>query len=109
MDILKLFKIQDKVVDVDLAELETESGNRMGNLPDWTKKIAAALALIWTLFQVYTGIMGLFPALIQRSVTLGFGLALCFICFKFKNQITTKLRSMIGSVSSFLLAYHYIW
>ena len=52
MDILKLFKIQDKVVDVDLAELETESGNRMENLPDWTKKIAAALALIWTLFQV---------------------------------------------------------
>ncbi len=92
MGIFDKFKIEDKVVDVDLAELETESGNRLENLPDWTKKIAAVLALIWTLFQIYTGIMGLFPALIQRSVTLGFGLALCFICFKFKKSDNNKVQ-----------------
>lgn len=34
MGIFDKFKIKDKVVDVDLAELETESGNRLENLPD---------------------------------------------------------------------------
>ena len=92
MDILKKLRIKDKVVDIDLAELEYESGNRIENLPDWTKKITAALALIWAIFQIYTGIMGLFPALIQRAITLSFGLALCFICFKFKKSDDSKVK-----------------
>ena len=92
MDILKKLRIKDKVVDIDLAELEYESGNRIENLPGWTKKITAALALIWAIFQIYTGIMGLFPALIQRAITLSFGLALCFICFKFKKSDDSKVK-----------------
>ena len=92
MDILKKLRIKDKVVDIDLAELEYESGNRIENLPGWTKKITAALALAWALFQIYTGIMGLYPALIQRTITLSFGLALCFICFKFKKSDDSKVE-----------------
>lgn len=92
MDIFKNFKIKDKVVDVDLADLEYESGNRIEKLPEWTKKIAAALALTWALFQIYTGIMGLFPALIQRTITLSFGLALCFICFQFKKSDNDRVK-----------------
>lgn len=82
MDILAKLKIHDKVVDVDLAELEVESGNRMQQLPVWAKKLVATLAVLWTTFQIYTGFFGLLPALIQRTTTLSFGLALCFICFK---------------------------
>lgn len=85
MDILAKLKIHDKVVDVDLAELEVESGNRMQQLPVWAKKLVATLAVLWTTFQIYTGFFGLLPALIQRTTTLSFGLALCFICFKFKK------------------------
>lgn len=92
MNLLDKLKFKDRIVDVDLAELEVESGNRMEHLPPWVKKVVAAIALCWTVFQLYTGFFGLYPALIQRSATLSFGLALCFICFKFKKNDRDKVR-----------------
>ena len=91
MSLLEKLGIKDKVVDVDLAELETESGNRLENLSPAIKKFTALLAIIWTCFQLYTGFFGLFPALIQRTATLTFGMALCFICFKFKKADRDKV------------------
>ena len=37
---MKLFKkkFKDEIVDIDISTLETESGNRMADLPAWTKK-----------------------------------------------------------------------
>lgn len=84
-------KREDKVVDVDLHELEVESGNRLEHLPAWTQKMVAVVAVIWTVFQVYTALMGLYPAMIQRMTTLSFGLFLCFICFKMKKGDTNKV------------------
>lgn len=92
MDILAKLKIHDKVVDVDLAELEVESGNRMQKLPVWVKGLVAVLAVFWTTFQIYTGFFGLLPALIQRTTTLSFGLALCFVCFKFKKSDRNQVK-----------------
>ena len=84
-------KREDKIVDVDLHELEVESGNRLEHLPGWTQKLVAAVAVCWTAFQVYTAMFGLFPAMTQRMTTLAFGLFLCFVCFKFKKNDTDKV------------------
>lgn len=84
-------KREDKIVDVDLHELEVESGNRLEHLPGWTQKLVAVTAIAWTVFQVYTALMGLYPAMIQRMTTLSFGLFLCFICFKMKKNDTSKV------------------
>ena len=89
---MKLFrKREDKIVDVDLHDLEVESGNRLEHLPGWTQKIVAVVAIVWTVFQVYTALFGLFPAMIQRMTTLSFGLFLCFICFKLKKNDVNKV------------------
>jgi TRAP transporter 4TM/12TM fusion protein len=108
MGFLGKLKFRDKVVEVDLAELETESGNRLENLPAGIRNISAAMAVCWTIFQIYTGFFGLFPALIQRTATLSFGLALCFICFKFKSSDRNKVRfyDWIMAILAFsILAY----
>ena len=84
-------KKEDKPVDIDLHELEVESGNRLEHLPGWTQKMVAVVAIMWTVFQVYTALTGLFPAMIQRMTTLSFGLFLCFICFKMKRNDTNKV------------------
>lgn len=89
---MKLFKKrEDKIVDVDLHDLEVESGNRLENLPGWTQKIVMIVGIIWTIFQVYTALFGLFPAMIQRMTTLSFGLFLCFVCFKMRKNDTKKV------------------
>lgn len=91
MGLFQKLKIKDEVVDVDLAELESESGNRLENLPPIVKKLSFAIAVVWALFQIYTGFFGLFPALIQRTATLTCGLMLCFICFRFKRSDSHKV------------------
>lgn len=85
MGFLDKLKFKDKIVDVDISELEVESGNRLEHLSPTIKKLVAIIAVCWTVFQIYTGFFGLLPALIQRTATLSFGLSLCFICFKFKK------------------------
>ena len=84
-------KKEDKIVDVDLHELEVESGNRLEHLSPGIQKMVAVVGIIWTIFQVYTAVFGLFPAMVQRMTTLSFGLFLCFVCFKFKKNDTNKV------------------
>lgn len=91
MKLFQKLKLKDKIVEVDVSELETETGNRLEHLSPGVKKVASLLAILWTCFQVYTGFFGLFPALIQRTTTLSFGMALCFICFRFKKSDREKV------------------
>lgn len=84
-------KKEDKVVDVDLHELEVESGNRMENLKPWIQKMVAVVGIAWTCFQVYTALFGLTMALIQRMTTLSFGLFLCFITFQMRKKDKFKV------------------
>ena len=82
---------RDKADEVSLEELEAENKNRLELLSSGTRKIIGAIAIIWTLFQLYTGFFGLFPAMIQRSVTMGFALALAFITFQGRKSDGAKV------------------
>ena len=42
---------------------------------------ASAIAVLFTLFQLYTGVFGAFPDLIQRSVHVGFAMVLSFFLY----------------------------
>lgn len=89
--LIEILKARDKNVEIDVKDLEVESNNRFAELPKWTKAIAAGLGLAWSIFQIYTALFGLFPALIQRSTTLCFGLALCFISFRMKKGDSNRV------------------
>lgn len=47
--------------------------------------VITALAVIWTLFQLYTAATGVLPALQQRSIHLLFALVLTFLVYPFKR------------------------
>lgn len=108
MGLLDRFRLKDRVVDVDISELEVESGNRLETLPGGTKKLVAVIASLWTIFQLYTGFFGLYPALIQRTATLVFGLVLCFICFQLKKSDKNKVPIydwLLAAMSIAVLVY----
>ena len=44
-------------------------------------KIVAAIAIVFSLFQVYTAMFGVFDAMIQRSVHVAFAMCLTFLLF----------------------------
>ena len=91
MSILKKLLKKDKVVDVNVEELETEGKNRLELVHPVIKKIAMVIGIIWTLFQIYTGLFGLLPAVLQRSMTMGFALVLTFIGYRWINGKSGKM------------------
>ena len=52
------------------------------------KKIVAALAITFSIFQLYTATFGILDAQLQRAVHLGFGLALAYLLYPFRRAWT---------------------
>ena len=84
---LKLFKKrEDKVVDVNVEELEKEGNNRIESIGKILGIVVGLIAIGWTVFQIYTGFFGLLPAVLQRATTMGFALVLTFLGFSAKRK-----------------------
>lgn len=67
-----------------LQKYDTESNTR--KLTGITAKIVFFTLIAFSLFQLYTGIEGQFTAYIQRTVHLGFALALIFLLFPARRK-----------------------
>ena len=81
MSFISKMKKKDEIVEVDLDSLEVEGTNRYDRLSSGLQNFSGVIAIIWTLFQLYTGFLGVLPAVLQRSTTMGFGLVLAFLTF----------------------------
>lgn len=62
-----------------LEKYDAESSTR--NLTGWIAAVVFVILLSFSLFQLYTGIFGMYTAYIQRSVHLGFALTLVFLLY----------------------------
>lgn len=71
-----------------LAKYDPESNTR--NHEGIMKKVVYFGLLAFTIFQLYTAINGQFTAYIQRSIHLGFALALIFLLFPARKKWTSK-------------------
>jgi TRAP-type uncharacterized transport system fused permease subunit len=58
-------------------------------------RLAAALAVLFTLFQLYTAFAGAFPDLIQRSIHMGFAVVLAFLLYSASHRSPMDRPSII--------------
>ena len=86
LDDLKEKKVNEGVADdgslseelqEKLKKLDKESNTV--EYSGWWAKIIAYICIAFSLFQLYTGLMGAFDAMIQRAVHLSFGIVLVYI------------------------------
>ena len=63
-----------KTAEAVLKKYDRESNT--AHYAGWPKKIIAAIAITFSVFQLYTATFGVLDAQLQRAVHLGFGLAL---------------------------------
>ena len=82
---MKLFK-KDKIVDVNIKELEKEGNNRLESIGKILVIVVGVIGVAWTVFQLFTGFFGLLPAVLQRATTMGFALVLTFLGFSAKKN-----------------------
>ena len=81
MDKNKILKEQVQEIDLDeiIAKYDKESNFR--KLTGVQLKIITALAIMFSLFQLYTAIFGVLPAQLQRSIHLTFAFVLAFLLY----------------------------
>jgi TRAP transporter 4TM/12TM fusion protein len=64
--------------------------------------VASVIAVMFTLFQLYTGVFGAFPDLIQRSVHIGFAMVLAFLLYAATNRSPKDRFSVIDLIGMIL-------
>jgi|GEM_PF-5254610 len=82
---MKIFGKKDQEVKEQLPD-EMGSHCRIALLGPRTKVVFSIIAISWSLFQLYTGLFGLMPAIIQRSTTVLFAFLLSFIGYSMTKK-----------------------
>lgn len=65
-------------------------------------RIASAISVGFAFFQIYTGVFGCFPDLIQRSVHVGFTIALAFLLYRATRKSPKTRMSRVDLLGMFL-------
>lgn len=64
--------------------------------------VASAIAVLFTVFQLYTGVFGAFPDLIQRSIHIGFAMTLAFLLYSATNRSPKDRFSVLDLIAMIL-------
>jgi len=79
-----------------LKKVDKESDYR--TLSGVTGKIVAAIAIIYSLFQLYTAGFGVFDAMIQRAVHLAFALVLVYLLYPTRKSWSREKLHVVDAV-----------
>lgn len=94
-----------------MAKYDRESAFRRLRGP--MARVVAVLAIIWSLLQLYTAAMGVFPPTLQRAPHLGFALVLVFLLYPLRRQDrSNKIRwydYMLALLSALVASYHVVF
>lgn len=103
--------------EVKLAEDVLKKYDKESDTMDYTgfmAKIVAAIAIAFSIFQLYTAIFGVLDAQLQRGVHLGFGLALVFLLYptckswsRHKLHPFDLLLAVLGAAAPAYIIYEY--
>lgn len=81
--------LKEQVQEIDINEImakyDKESAFR--RLSGFQKRLVSAIAILFSLFQVYTGAMGVLPAQLQRSIHLAFVFVLIYLLYPFSSKM----------------------
>jgi TRAP transporter 4TM/12TM fusion protein len=83
----KLLKEQVQEIDISeiMAKYDKESAFR--RLSGFQLRLVSAIAILFSLFQVYTGLIGVLPAQLQRSIHLTFVLVLVYLLYPSSSKM----------------------
>jgi TRAP transporter 4TM/12TM fusion protein len=82
--------LKEQVQEIDINEImakyDKESAFR--RLSGFQMRLVSTIAILFSLFQVYTGAMGILPAQLQRSIHLTFVFVLIYLLYPFNSKMS---------------------
>ena len=79
LDDQEILRKAQQEADAVLRKYDSESNTR--TLTGVMARIVSAIAIAFSIFQLYTSVFGVLDAHLQRAVHLGFGMALIFLMY----------------------------
>lgn len=110
----KNLKEEVKEIDFDeiIAKYDRESAYR--KLPGFAGRFIAVVAILFSLFHLYTAFAGVLPAQIQRSIHLTFALVLSYLLYPAKKSMPrNKLHwsdivlAVLGAIVGLYISFNY--
>lgn len=99
-------------LDDFLSEIDKESAYR--RLEGWQDKLVTIIAILFSVFQLYTSIMGMLPAQLQRNIHLCFVLILAYLMYpgsskgdRKKFGITDIIFAVLGAGATLYSVVNY--
>ncbi len=94
--------VNDTPVDSQeiLKKFDKESDYRI--LTGFIAKVISAIAICFSVFQVYTAVFGVLDAMIQRSIHLSFGLCLIFLLYPASKKWSRKKIHPLDAILAIL-------
>lgn len=84
------------------------------NYAGFMAKIVTAVAISFSIFQLYTAIFGVLDAQLQRAIHLGFGVALAFLLYPMRKSwsrekihLVDVILAIIGAAAPLYIVYEY--
>lgn len=110
----KILKEQVQEIDIDeiMAKFDKESAFR--RLSGFQMRLVSSIAILFSLFQIYTGLMGVLPAQLQRSIHLTFVFVLVYLLYPSSNKMKKDkfhwidvALAVMGAVVGLYIAFNY--
>lgn len=84
-DKLQTEQVQEIDINEIMAKYDKESAFR--RLSGFQLRLVSAIAILFSLFQIYTGLMGILPAQLQRSIHLTFVFVLVYLLYPSSSKM----------------------
>lgn len=102
MDENKILKEQVQEIDLDeiIAKYDKESSFR--KLSGYQMKIVTSIAIMFSLFQLYTAIFGVLPAQLQRSIHITFAFVLAYLMYPGSKKMSKNKMHWLDVCLAFI-------
>jgi TRAP-type uncharacterized transport system fused permease subunit len=87
-EVTRMSDIKSDVTEEELTKLlaKVDKESTFRKLTGYQYRIVYWIAVAFSCFQLYTGLLGAYPAQIQRSIHLSFAFALVFLLYPFRTK-----------------------
>jgi TRAP-type uncharacterized transport system fused permease subunit len=87
-EITRMSDIKSDVTEEELTKLlaKVDKESTFRKLSGYQYRIVYWIAVAFSIFQLYTGLLGAYPAQIQRSIHLSFAFLLVFLLYPFRTK-----------------------
>jgi TRAP transporter 4TM/12TM fusion protein len=94
-DVMRMSDIKSDVTEEELTKLlaKVDKESTFRKLTGFDARLVYVIAVAWSCFQIYTAMLGMYAAQLQRSIHLSFAFALVFLLYSYSVKKTVnKLR-----------------